>query len=315
MAAPADAFGLAAELVDDIELSRLPVPALVMKVSRLARLVDDDYAQEWLSMEMRGLSDTDVGRMIMSQTGRWLNHKERKGYWQGVVEIEAQIQTQTALLSSLRIPDLSGDSIFPTLKAAREHAAAVAQGLQKLAGIRAKVLSVIHEFVATRYYELAFAERQAELFDEARQQVDALLTPLSGDTLSKIDSIYRRLAEDEPEAISHALTTCRRLIDAVADAIYPPSEATIDLGEGPMKLTQQQVQNRLNAFVAERTDSTSRRKKLRRTLGDLYGRASSGVHKDVSRDEARFIFLATYIYLGEVLSLERSSQPTVDDRG
>ena len=46
---------------------------------------------------------------------------------------------------------------------------------------------------------------------------------------------------------------------------------------------------------------------LRRTLGDLYDRVSTGVHGDVTSDEARFLFLNTYLYLGEVLALE---QPT-----
>lgn len=303
MSVPQHTLELATELLEDVELSRLPVSALILKASRLARLVNDEETQEWLRMEMRGYVDSEVGCRYMSLTGRWADKEARTGCWQGVAEIEVQIEAQTALLSALRLPDLSGNMILPTIKSTREHASGVAQGIAKLAAIRAKVVSLLHGFSSTRYYELAFAEQQAELFEQARQQVDALLAPLSGDTLSKVESIYRRLSEGDSEAISQALSTCRRLIDAVANAIYPPSEETIEVGGNVLRLTEQHVQNRLNVYVRGRTDSESRRKKLRRTLNDLYDRVSTGVHNDVRPDEARFLFLTAYLYLGEILSL------------
>jgi hypothetical protein len=44
-------------------------------------------------------------------------------------------------------------------------------------------------------------------------------------------------------------------------------------------------------------------------MADIYGRASAGVHDDVTVEEARFIFLQTYVVIGELLSLatERSA--------
>jgi AbiTii len=42
---------LALEILEDAEMSRTSVVALVMKASRLARLVDDEEAIQWLSYE------------------------------------------------------------------------------------------------------------------------------------------------------------------------------------------------------------------------------------------------------------------------
>ncbi|MFF1401026.1 hypothetical protein ACFVZD_45855 [Streptomyces sp. NPDC058287] len=42
----------------------------------------------------------------------------------------------------------------------------------------------------------------------------------------------------------------------------------------------------------------------------LYARCSAGTHAEVTIDEARFIFLQTYIVLGEILTL---SAPQYDD--
>ncbi|MFF1570182.1 hypothetical protein ACFVY1_43625 [Streptomyces sp. NPDC058293] len=44
----------------------------------------------------------------------------------------------------------------------------------------------------------------------------------------------------------------------------------------------------------------------------LYARCSAGTHAEVTIDEARFIFLQTYIVLGEILTL---SAPQYDDSG
>jgi hypothetical protein len=66
---------------------------------------------------------------------------------------------------------------------------------------------------------------------------------------------------------------------------------------------QQQVLNRLQAYTHAQDISKSRRDRLRHTLADLYGRCSAGTHAEVTIHEARFIFLQTYIALGEILTL------------
>lgn len=306
---PQHKLSLATELLDDIELLRGSVSALVLKGARLARLVEDDAVTSWLQMEMHGYYDNDLGRRYMTATGRWIDRDANKGYWQSVSQIEAQIAAQEALLTSLRLPDLSGEMILPTIRDIRQHQATTANALAMLGGVRSKVLALLHDFATTWYYELGFSKHQAEVFDDVRQRIDTLLAPLMGDALAKIDSIYRRLGEGDPEAVSQALTTCRRLIDAVADAIYPPRAEALEVAGQMVKLGPQQTQNRLNAYTRDRTASDSRRAKLRRTLADLYERVSAGVHKEVPPDEARFLFLSTYLYLGEILSLDSTTLP------
>jgi hypothetical protein len=45
---------LAADLLDDIELSRLKAEELLLKAARLARLVDDSETGKWLRFELYG---------------------------------------------------------------------------------------------------------------------------------------------------------------------------------------------------------------------------------------------------------------------
>jgi hypothetical protein len=298
------ALQLSEELLADLELERVSLGALVLKASRLARIMEDDDAIAWLACERGGYqADTPNCAKWVTVTGRWADRE--KGTWWGfpAAQLESMIEADKAMLESLKLPNLSGDFVTIAIRETRQDQARIKNQISANAGIKAKIVAALHQFVARHYYELRFSEHQAELFEDARLRVDRLLSPLASGALDKVDSIYRRLAEGDPEAISQALTTCRRLIDSVADEIYPPSDNTVTLNGNEVKLTKQHVQNRLNAFVYDQMQSKSRRAKLRRTLADLYERVSAGVHDEVTTDEARYLFLNTYMYLGEILAL------------
>jgi hypothetical protein len=116
-----------------------------------------------------------------------------------------------------------------------------------------------------------------------------------------------RLAESEPEAVSQALTTCRRIIESFADSIFPPTEDTIKIGENTLSLEADKHQNRINAYIHKHTDSQTRKRRLRQNLSNLFDRVSTGVHGDVTPEEARALFLNTYLLLGEILHIGRSA--------
>lgn len=48
------ALGLSEEILEDLEMSRIPAPDVLKKVSRLARLLDDTEKQRWIYYEMSG---------------------------------------------------------------------------------------------------------------------------------------------------------------------------------------------------------------------------------------------------------------------
>ncbi len=101
---------LAKELLDDIELSRLPAESLLLKASRLARWVGSDEIKYWISLEMQGYNGTnEISLKYMGLTGRWTNRDEKKGYWGPLAQQEAALAAQNIKLKSLTTPDTSGD--------------------------------------------------------------------------------------------------------------------------------------------------------------------------------------------------------------
>ena len=295
---------LARELLDDIELSRLPAESLLLKASRLARWVGSDEIKYWINLEMQGYNSTnEISLKYMGLTGRWTNIDEMKGYWGPLAQQEAALGAQNIKLKSLTTPDTSGDWALRVMDMYQEQLGNTTSYISTLSGIKSRVLSILHNFVSAVYYEKEFDNLSESIFEKYKSDVDNLISANCGDVLEQIPSVMSRLAEGNAESISQALTTVRRIIDSFADSIYPARETTINIGGNEITLGATKHQNRINAFVHERIESKSRKVKIRQNLANLYDRVSTGVHNDVSAEEARSLFLNCYLLLGEVLHI------------
>ncbi len=95
----------------------------------------------------------------------------------------------------------------------------------------------------------------------------------------------------------------RRVLDAFADAVYPPHAGKVTVGGKELEVGADKTVNRIEAFLLENCPSASRRERLLRTFRMLRDRSSAGVHAEVTPDEGRALFLQTYLLLGEMLLL------------
>lgn len=298
-------LALARELLDDLELGNLDAEHLLLKCSRLARWVGSDEIQQWIKFEMTGyVSSDDVALKYMGLTGRWEDREANRGWWGPLAQQEAAIAAEKTKLSLMRLPDTGS---IGALNSIRNAMAASGIRITRLSGIRSRVLARLHTFVSSVYYEKEFESLSESIFERYKSDVDTLIAIHCGDVLEKIPSVMGRLADGDPESISQALTTCRRIIESFADSIFPPTEETYEIDGNQLKLDTGKHQNRLNVYVAERVSSSSRRQKIRQNITNLFGRVSTGVHGDVSVDEARSLFLNTYLLLGEILHLPRKA--------
>ncbi len=304
-----EALALAEALLTDVELSQTSTAKRVLKAMRLARLMRDDVAQRWLAFEVAGVPNTPDGRSWMTRTRRWTNSAEDKGYWAPAAELEATRRgSESAIRALSGSVSLSGDMIALAMRERASLINSYTATVTAVSEVLAAVDARIYEHTADVHAELQFSELQASLFDSARGTVDNTLAAMAGDALKKIDSISERLAANDEEAVSQAMSTCRRLIDAVADHVFPASDSPYILGGQPLSVKRNAVLNRINAYIHTRGIRGGRADRLRRALADVYARVSAGVHADVAVDEARYLFLTSYVVLGEVITL-----PTLDD--
>jgi len=92
------------------------------------------------------------------------------------------------------------------------------------------------------------------------------------------------------------------MIKAFADAVYPPSDSSVTIDGQTYQIGSDKVLNRIQLFVKSRCPSASRVERLVKNIRQIHERASAGSHAEVTTDEARNLFLQTFMSLGEVLS-------------
>ena len=235
-----------------------------------------------------------------------MNREKGTGYWGPLAQQEAAIEAEKAKLAAMRTPDSSGEWASIAITNVTRAMHDTANLISRLSAIKSRVLAQLHQFVSEVYYSLVFEGLSESIFERYKSNVDVLIAESCGNVLDQIPAVMDRLAEAEPEAVSQALTTCRRIIESFADSIFPPTEDTIEIGGNKLSLGADKHQNRINAYIHQHTESETRKKRLRQNLSNLFDRVSSGVHGDVTAEEARALFLNTYLFLGEVLHLGRS---------
>lgn len=297
---------LTSEIIMDVEGGNISAESLVLKATRLADLTDNSKIQSWLWYERNGYNKTEpISIEYLSLTGRIINKTSDFVLYGSISTQEASIES-----NKLQIEYLKSNPEDPESRPLRyssfkppSKAQTLSQSIIYYQRVISSVKGLIHNFASKVYYEKIFSNINEDIFSQYQIEIDKLLAGKCGNVLEKVPTIYKRLNEGDIEAISHALTSCRRIIDSFADVIYPPTNSTIQIGGNEIKLTAQHHQNRINAYINDKSQSDSRRKKLRQTLANLYSRVSAGVHTDVTLDEAKALFLETYLLLGEVLKL------------
>jgi len=299
---------LAKELLDDIELDRMGAEHLLLKATRLARWMGSAETQQWLRLEMIGYNNSDdISLKYMSLTGRWIDREKGSGYWGPLAQQEAGIMAEKVKLASMRTPDTGGEWANVAISNVTTAMTQTANVISTLSAIKSRVLARLHQFVSEVYYSLAFEGLSESIFERYKREVDVLIAESCGNVLSQMPAVIDRLAEAQPEAVSQALTTCRRIVESFADSLFPPTEETIEIGGNTLNLGPDKHQNRINAFIHRHTDSQARKKRLRQNLANLFDRVSTGVHADVTLEEAKALFLNTYLLLGEILYIGKNS--------
>ncbi|WP_124895795.1 hypothetical protein [Microbacterium sp. Y-01] len=304
---------LAEELITDIELSSTSTSKHVLKAARLARLTRNSDAQEWLSFELSGVPSTVDGRAWMVKTRRYSDKENGKGYWGSSASIESTRDAfKSALAGHAATVSLSGDGVLGAMNGRARQINELSGYIAQLDKVLSAVDAITYQFAAETYDEVKFSAAQATVFDRARELVDGRLATTAGQSLRMVDSVTERLGSDDPAAVSQAMTTCRQLIDSVANHLFPPRADPYDVGGRELLVTADKVKNRLNAYIHSRGVTGGRAARLGNGLNHLYDRVSAGVHDAESIDgrEAEFLFLNTYMLLGEILTLD---SPRPDD--
>jgi hypothetical protein len=297
---------LALELVEDVEMSRISTEGLVAKASRLARLAGEDEEIRWLFFERFGYrTDDEIALKYLDYTSRWVdpNDHSKDAYWGGASPLESMAETLTHQLEVIRNFRPTGDYAHLHFTNQEQRAVDVGNQINAVRRIVSIVRNLIQQFATTIYHEKVFSQQAEAIFTQYQNEVDGLLADTAKTAFDRLPHAFERLAAGDPESISGALNTCRRVIDSFADAVYPPRSEPALIGDQPIDVGADKPRNRIRAYIYERIGGGSRYDRLRQGMVSLYDRVSAGVHRDVTVGEARALVLQTYLLLGEIITL------------
>jgi len=163
--------------------------------------------------------------------------------------------------------------------------------------------------------QFGYSSINESIFSAYQRQVDRLLADGAPDLVEKFTAVYRRLRDaadlhpdlEVSEELSQAITTCRRILKAVVDHVFPPTDQT---ASGGQSLDDAHHRNRLVEFIKQRSDSGSHRDMTTVMVNGLYERfkavdtlSNKAVHAEMALEIANLCALNTYVLCGEVLRI------------
>jgi hypothetical protein len=326
-----EARRVAASLLDDLEASAARIDVILMKAKRLARLMCDEDAQRWLDLEMRGypseFSFQTLGTCREYAVAGGRLDLQTKKYWiASLPELEANANSEEALLDALRtapaarlnakdfVEKSATEALILTqLKLQQAQKKNYAQSQSLLASMRAG----IHSYATDTHLALELGDIAEDIFERARRAVDRFVRAYCPTSAEKLVAINERMSESSSESWTAALTSCRRLLMSVADAVFPSREEDWKDGSGKArKVGAEQYKNRLLAFLADAKTSTGSRDVVASELEHLAGRLDAiyektckGVHVDVTEQEATLAVIHTYLFIGEIANAAERQGP------
>jgi len=319
------ALQLSEEILEGIEIETLKTSAAALRCSRLARLMLDDNAIEWLQYETKGYPYASGGiepkayKIACAHGREYTNKENQKQIFVEVAdELEAKVQ---AAQSAMGILTTKGVSV------ASDYALVTMQSLTKAVSQKSNIwFAIIAEaqrnlaLLRGQYYayalsinlELKFSKRAEEVFRSYRLSVDKRLVALAPESLKKLDAAYERLSSTNPESWNQAITSCRRVFQEISNSLYKdPLDKPYTTKSGKsLDVSGDHYLNRLYATI----DMIAASRNARYLVGsealyiidfveNLHNALCRGVHDledQLTYEEARACILHTYMLLGDI---------------
>ncbi|NEU29947.1 hypothetical protein GN156_04040 [bacterium LRH843] len=327
-----EALELSEEILRNFELSEIPTQHIVLKCLRLARLINDFDAVEWLRQEANGFEINEKGFMtsiaweaaqrssriyfIDDPNSKAAKPKKvERAFTDTIAVMEANVMTAKSRMEVAYDRDVSVSSHSTYLPVVPPGNAAERQGISRIINDNIekieKVKSKLYEFIFNINYELKFGDITEDIFIRKRLTVDTILKDICPEAIQKFISVYENLKSDNDEDWANAVHTCRRIIKEVADTVYPPSEEPITLPNGKLiKIGEDQYINRLIQFIDSKSTSEkftsivgSHLKFIGERLDSVHEAANKGTHTEVTLEEAERYIIYTYLVIGDILTL------------
>lgn len=329
-----EALFIASEALRELELSEATLTSIALKASRIARITGDFDMQQIMLFEAGGYPSEPTGVQpeiwsLAMKAKRIIKEKkngEIKEYatLKSIEQLESENQAAKERLRSAVDPNISISSsnpnqfISPVVGNGFERATVIGS-ISEIAKIIGQRRAYIYQYLSDVYYELRYSSVTEDSFSRIRSVVDTNIANLTPNAVKKFTAIYDNLDSDNAEDWANAVHSCRRVLQDLADVLYPSREdITKKIGgkERVIKLGPDAYINRIIAYVEGNTQSErfkeivgSHMKYLGERLDAIFQAAQKGSHAEiVLKEEADRYVVYTYMVVGDLITLKLSRE-------
>lgn len=332
-----EALKLSEEIIRNIELDELTVVRIYLKVSRLARLLNDFDMIRVIEYENSGYPTSEDGKitregwkLALKANRRFINDNGTEViYTDTVGQFESELEMSREIIKSTKDPNISISSanphnyLFTPQGNMRERVNYYIRHRLVAERLNSR-REFIYRYTLSKSMELRFSKISDDVFSRIRIKVDGAIGSTIPDSINKFVAIYDNLKSENPEDWSNAVHSCRRIIEDLADSLFPPMDDTtkmIDGKERVIKLGKGNYINRLLEF-SDQKSSSSRFKELFGShlrflddrLNSVWKASQKGTHATILRkDEADRYVIYAYLLIGDILSLLDDEADTKSD--
>ena len=317
---------LSAAILEDFELSRIPIENIILKCLRLCRLLDDQTGIQLFFYESSGYPCNPNGVLpeawpIAHLAGR-AHLAQESGYQAGtqyaymrelLPELQAIIDTYNTQLAGANyanIPPFPGSQYgAPSYQQAvtPDKLASIVINAQKW---YQSIRGHLHDYILRLYSNLAYGNIIEDTFTKARLETNMRLSTLCPQSINRFVSVYNNMDSNNPEDWANAVHSCRRILVDLAGALYPPRQEPVVVNGKEIKVGEDQYINRLVQFIAGKARSKTYRDVVGADLSSIGKRLDAindavckGTHTEISKDEASRYIIHTYLLISDIVAL------------
>ncbi len=321
-----EALKVSEEILNSFEDYTKKVSNTLLKCLKLARLMEDEEAIQWILCEIHGYKSSKDGIPsdlfeIGASHGRENNMKDEKGnrtiFTELASELEDKIESSKATIGSFTTAGVSvaGEWGHVAMNNLTNSVASANGGLRNIITSAERKLSILrgeyYNYALDVNMQLKFSNKVEEIFSDYRMNVDSKLVSLIPKSIKKLSSIYSRLAEDDTESWSQAATTCRKLIkefgDSLFQKIYPNNKLDkikVKCGK-EIDITGDKYVNRISVSLDKIIQNDMKKDNIMLSISwieSINERICKGVHNDITYDEIRSTIIHLYIMLADIIN-------------
>lgn len=322
-----DCTTLSKEILEDFELTRIPIENIILKCLRLCRLLGDNTGIQLFTYESSGYPCSPSGLsqdvwQIAQLAGRTymtpnpVNPSLMQYFHIPVLlcEFQSIIDTNNMQIFAAVDPNVSivgtpYQQVGYQRSNQMERASAVTAVINAQKWLQA-IRGRLYDYILRIHNNLLYGNIVEDTFTKARLGTNLRLNTLCPQAINKFVSVYNNMGSNNPEDWANAVHSCRRILVDLADALYPPRNESIKVGNKEIKVGHDEYINRLVQFIENKKGSKTYSDVVGADLSSIGKRLDAindavckGTHAEITKDEASRYIIHTYFLISDIIAL------------